>query len=88
MKVLHLMATGHAGGIESLMRDYARYSTHENVFIFVWEGGINADLISASGCVTYFLNDHEIENVKILSEKNLKKGNFRCVNCSTCFSFV
>ena len=50
MKVLHLMVSGRAGGIESLLRDYVEYSRHENIFLFAWAGGIVAEQIEASGC--------------------------------------
>lgn len=49
MKVLHLMVSGRAGGIESLLRDYVEYSRHENIFLFAWAGGIVAEQIEASG---------------------------------------
>ena len=35
MKVLHLLATGELGGIETLIRNYDEYSTHENIYVFV-----------------------------------------------------
>ena len=43
MKVIHLLVSGQAGGIESLLRDYVNYSQHENLFAFAWEGGPAAD---------------------------------------------
>lgn len=36
MKILHLLAAGGTGGIETLCRDYAKYSKHDNTFVFVW----------------------------------------------------
>ncbi|MDO5544248.1 MAG: glycosyltransferase family 4 protein [Eubacteriales bacterium] len=50
MKVLHLMVSGRAGGIESLLRDYVNYSRHENLFLFAWAGGPAAEQIEKSGC--------------------------------------
>lgn len=50
MKVLHLMVSGRAGGIESLLRDYVEYSRHENLFVFAWAGGPVAEQIEKSGC--------------------------------------
>ena len=50
MRVLHLMVSGRAGGIESLLRDYAAYSRHENLFVFAWAGGPVAEQIEAGGC--------------------------------------
>ncbi|MBR5287081.1 MAG: glycosyltransferase [Clostridia bacterium] len=47
MRVLHLLTSGGIGGIETLMRNYAGYSQHENVFLFVYSGGVIADEIAA-----------------------------------------
>lgn len=56
MKVLHLMVSGQAGGIESLLRDYAAYSRHENLFLFAWDGGPAAERIAACGCRVILMN--------------------------------
>ena len=56
MKVLHLMVSGRAGGIESLLRDYVEYSRHENLFLFAWDGGPAADQIESSGCRVVRMN--------------------------------
>lgn len=56
MKVLHLMVSGRAGGIESLLRDYVNYSRHENLFLFAWDGGPMADQIEDSGCRVIRMN--------------------------------
>ena len=53
MKVLHLLVSGQAGGIESLLRDYVNYSRHENLFVFAWESGPAADQIEAHGCKVF-----------------------------------
>lgn len=50
MKILHLMVSGQAGGIESLLRDYVEYSRHENLFVFAWDGGPAAERIAKCGC--------------------------------------
>lgn len=47
MRVLHLLASGGIGGIETLIRNYAEYSQNENVFLFVYDGGIIADELEA-----------------------------------------
>ena len=39
MKVLHLLASGGYGGIESLMRSYSKKSQLDNIFVFVWGTG-------------------------------------------------
>lgn len=56
MRVLHLLSSGSIGGIESLCRDYASFSRHENVFVFLWSGGYNADKIAETGSKVYVLN--------------------------------
>ena len=53
MKVIHLLVSGQAGGIESLLRDYVNYSRHENLFAFAWEGGPAADQMEAHGCKVF-----------------------------------
>ncbi len=45
MKILHLLAKGGVGGMESLCVDIAKYSSDENYFWFVFDGGKNADAI-------------------------------------------
>ncbi len=50
MKVLHVLALGGAGGIESLCADIAQYSQDENHFYFLWGGGNNADKIKSFQC--------------------------------------
>lgn len=59
MKVLHLMVSGRAGGIESLLRDYVLYSGHENLFVFAWAGGPVAEQIEKSGCKVFLMNKPE-----------------------------
>lgn len=56
MKVLHLMVSGQAGGIESLVRDYVNYSRHNNLFLFGWAGGPIADQIEQNGCRVIRMN--------------------------------
>ena len=43
MKILHLLASGGAGGIETLCKDFSATDIVENHFIFVWYGGCTAD---------------------------------------------
>ena len=47
MRVLHLLAAGGIGGIESLIRNYAEYSQNENIFLFAFSGGVIADELAA-----------------------------------------
>lgn len=55
-KVLHILACGKSGGIETLVSEYARESQHENYFVFVWEDGFYEKRIREYGCNTYFLD--------------------------------
>lgn len=45
MKVLNLLSTGHNGGIEKLCVDHSRRTTHDEHYIFAYEGGVNADTL-------------------------------------------
>lgn len=36
MKIMHLLAAGGTGGIETLCKNYAKYSAHDNTFVIVW----------------------------------------------------
>lgn len=49
MRVLHLLASGEFGGIESLMRSYSSKSQLDNVFVFVWGAGSIYDDMCAQG---------------------------------------
>lgn len=53
------MVSGRAGGIESLLRDYAGYSRQENLFVFAWDGGPVADEIEKSGCRVFRMREPE-----------------------------
>lgn len=53
MKILHLMATGNNGGIESLVTDYAARSKNNNVFIFAWDCGICGEELRKKGHIVY-----------------------------------
>ena len=54
--VLHILACGKSGGIETLVSEYARESSHDNHFVFVWEDGYYEKKIREGGCSTYFLD--------------------------------
>lgn len=49
MKVLHLLAAGNIGGIETLCKDYVRYSKHENIVIILWDNGPLGDEMEKLG---------------------------------------
>ena len=70
MKVLHLMVSGQAGGIESLLRDYVEYSRHENLFVFAWDGGPAAERIAACGC-RVILMDKEKQGARAVCRRIL-----------------
>lgn len=55
-KVLHILACGKSGGIETLLSGYAGKSRQENHFVFVWEKGYYEEKIKEQGCDTYFLD--------------------------------
>ena len=56
MKVLHLLATGEIGGIETLIKNYDEYSQNDNIYLFVWGGGVIADELKNRGRKTIILN--------------------------------
>jgi glycosyltransferase involved in cell wall biosynthesis len=58
-KVLHLMAAGGTGGIETLAREYSSMSELENHYLFLYKGGEIADDIAKNN-----------ENVRILGKKS------------------
>lgn len=53
MRVLHMLARGGVGGIESLCVDIAKHSGDDNSFYFLWGGGKNAEKIADMGRKTY-----------------------------------
>lgn len=55
-KILHILACGKSGGIETLVAEYAKESRHNNYFVFVWEKGYYEKKIREYGCNTYFLD--------------------------------
>lgn len=57
MKILHLLTSGEAGGIESLCRDIGRYSKFENTFCFLSSGGAIHDQMKEMGLLVYDLFD-------------------------------
>lgn len=72
MKVLHLLAGGNIGGIEILMKDYARYSAHENHFIMIWgSNGAATELIKKQGCKVTELNS--VGKTKLTNFKTIEQ---------------
>lgn len=67
-KVLHILACGKSGGIETLVAEYARESQHKNYFVFVWEDGFYEKKIREYGCNTYFLDAGKKGTIKSTKE--------------------
>ena len=57
MKVLNLLTSGRAGGIESLCRDIGINSKFENAFCFVFDGGAIYNQMMELGLKTYCLSN-------------------------------
>lgn len=49
MNVIHFLATGGVGGIESLVREYADKSALNNFYVIFWGGGANSEIMKARG---------------------------------------
>lgn len=49
MRVLHLLAAGGTGGIETLIKDFGTFSKIENIFIFIWNSGATTDEMKEAG---------------------------------------
>ncbi|MCI8527881.1 MAG: glycosyltransferase family 4 protein [Lachnospiraceae bacterium] len=71
MKVLNLLTSGDAGGIESLCRDMGEKSTFENGFCFLFRGGSTYEQMRQKGLKTYCfeqdskkLNFHKYRKLK------------------------
>ncbi len=65
LKVLHLLATGSIGGIETLLKNYDEQSNHENLYLFVWEGGVIADALKESGRKVMVLNKTNLQTLSV-----------------------
>lgn len=58
MKVLNLLTSGEAGGIESLCRDIGVNSKFENAFCFMFYGGAICDQMKEMGLKIYCLDNY------------------------------
>ncbi len=65
--VLHILASGYAGGIEILCKDYALFSEHNNVFLFPWESGPIAEEMEHNGNKVIRLNGSKKDFFRLLS---------------------
>lgn len=54
--VVHILSKGSFGGIEALCCNYARYSIHNNIFVFLWAGGEIADEMAIQNRNVIILN--------------------------------
>lgn len=75
MKILHLLASGGAGGIETLCKDISATNILENHFIFVWYGGCTADEMIQNGTNTIVLGHSKksvIKSYKAISDYIVK----------------
>ena len=79
--VLHLLTAGGAGGIESLVSNYAEYSKNNNIYVFVWRGGENEEKIKKTGAKTYILNLNNKKALKAIKAVSdiCKKENINVV---------
>lgn len=68
MKVLHLMVSGEIGGIEVLMKNYSAHSVHENIFLFLWNGGEIAEEMKKENRDVRFFDIRKAGMFKTLAE--------------------
>ncbi len=77
MNVVHLQLSGGTGGISVLTKDIAEKSKNNNIFYFLFEGGIVADKMKEMGCKVVVKNGSHanfigegIKLVKFCKENN------------------
>lgn len=56
MNIVHLQLSGGIGGISVLTRDLAKISDNNNIFYFLFEGGVIADDMAKNGSVVHIEN--------------------------------
>ena len=61
MNILHLLATGGAAGIETLVKDFADLSKHNNIYVFFWAGGVVTEEMKKKGHNVIELNSGKKE---------------------------
>jgi len=67
MNVMHLLTTAETGGIESLCRDYSRYSHNNNIFVVLWgQGGACATAINAEHGVAIELDSSKKKVLNVI----------------------
>lgn len=60
MNIVHLNLSGGIGGIETLIRDIANISHHNNIFYFLFDGGVIAEEIEKSGNIVQYEKDKNL----------------------------
>lgn len=58
MNIVHLQLSGGIGGISVLTRDLAKISENNNIFYFLFEGGVIADDMKKNGSPVHIENGH------------------------------
>jgi len=56
MTILHILASGGIGGIETLCKDYATFSRNKNIVLVLWGAGCIAEEMRDQGIVVINLN--------------------------------
>lgn len=86
MKILHLIAAGNNGGIQTLLKDYAKYSHEDNVFSFMWYSGITEEQMRQRGTETICFEAKKSGTfraaIKLLNYVNEKKPDAVVVHSS------
>ncbi len=92
MRVLHLIAAGNNGGIQTLLKDYAKYSGENNVFSFMWYSGITEEQMRQQGAETICFEAKKCGVVKaamkLLNYVNEKKPDVVIVHSSPMLRFL
>lgn len=65
MKVLHVLAAGGTGGIETLVKDYGEYSKCENIFVFPWNGGNLAECMRMANLNVFEIHSGKTDLYKV-----------------------
>lgn len=92
MRVLHLIAAGNNGGIQTLLKDYAKYSGENNVFSFMWYSGITEEQMRQQGAETICFEAKKSGTfkaaIKLLNYVNEKKPDAVIVHSSPMLRFL
>ncbi len=61
MNIVHLQLSGGIGGISVLTRDLAKISENNNIFYFLFEGGVIADDMAKNGSLVHIENGRHFD---------------------------